>query len=80
MKVGVIGIGYWGGKHVEEYNQLGHNVTICDNDEENIWISGNTNFKTKFSNHSLIYALFVALFLTTIPPLIYFSRINLKDF
>ena len=36
MKVGVIGIGYWGEKHVEEYNQLGHNVTICDNDEKNI--------------------------------------------
>tara|TARA_B100001765_G_scaffold194816_1_gene143903 strand:- start:307 stop:471 length:165 start_codon:yes stop_codon:yes gene_type:complete len=50
------------------------------NDEERAWISGNTNFKTKFSNHSLIYALFVALFLTAIPPLIYFSRINLKDF
>ena len=50
------------------------------NDEENAWISENTNFKTKFSNHSLIYALFVAPFLTTIPPLIYFSRINLKDF
>ena len=54
------------------------------NDEENAWISGNTKFKTKFSNRSLIYsflwALFVALFLTTIPPLIYFSRINLKDF
>ena len=58
------------------------------NDEEKAWISGNTNFKTKFSNHSLIYsliysficALFVAPFLTTIPPLIYFSRINLKDF
>jgi len=36
MKVGVIGIGYWGEKHVEEYHELGHNVTICDNDEENI--------------------------------------------
>ena len=36
MKVGVIGIGYWGKKHVEEYHELGHDVTICDNDEENI--------------------------------------------
>ena len=54
------------------------------NDEENAWISGNTKFKKKFSNRSLIYsflcALFVALFLTTIPLLIYFSRINLKYF
>ena len=33
---GVIGIGYWGKKHVEEYHELGHDVTICDNDEENI--------------------------------------------
>ena len=36
MKVGVIGIGYWGKKHVDEYIQLGHDVTICDNDEKNI--------------------------------------------
>ena len=36
MKVGVIGIGYWGKKHVEEYHELGHDVIICDNDEENI--------------------------------------------
>ena len=36
MKVGVIGIGYWGKKHVDEYIQLGHDVTICDNDEQNI--------------------------------------------
>ena len=54
------------------------------NDEVNAWISGNTNSKTKFSNRSLIYsficALFVALFLTTIPLLLYFSGINLKNF
>ena len=36
MKVAVIGIGYWGKKHVEEYDQLGHDVVICDNDEKNI--------------------------------------------
>ena len=51
------------------------------NEEENAWISGTTKFNKKFSNHSLIYsflcALFGALFSTIIPPLIYFSRINL---
>ena len=36
MKVAVIGIGYWGKKHVDEYIQLGHDVTICDNNEKNI--------------------------------------------
>ena len=36
MKVAIIGIGYWGKKHVEEYNQLGHDIIICDNDEKNV--------------------------------------------
>lgn len=36
MKVGVIGIGYWGKKHVDEYIKLGHDVTICDSNENNI--------------------------------------------
>ena len=36
MKVAVIGVGYWGKKHVDEYIQLGHDVTICDNNEKNI--------------------------------------------
>jgi len=30
MKVGVIGTGYWGKKHVDEYNQLGHETIISD--------------------------------------------------
>ena len=36
MKVAVIGVGYWGKKHVDEYIQLGHDVIICDNHEKNI--------------------------------------------
>jgi len=36
MKVAVIGIGYWGIKHVEEYVALGHDVIICDPNENNI--------------------------------------------
>ena len=36
MKVGVIGVGYWGIKHVDEYIQLGHDVIICDKSQENI--------------------------------------------
>ena len=36
MKVAVIGVGYWGKKHVDEYLQLGYDVTICDNNEKNI--------------------------------------------
>ena len=43
MKVAVIGVGYWGLKHVDEYIQLGHNVTICDKSKENI-----DNCKDKF--------------------------------
>jgi len=38
MNVAVIGIGYWGIKHVEEYIELGHDVAICDPDEKNISI------------------------------------------
>ena len=36
MKVAVIGVGYWGIKHVDEYIQLGYNVIICDGPKENI--------------------------------------------
>ena len=36
MKVCVIGVGYWGIKHVDEYIQLGHDVIICDKSQENI--------------------------------------------
>ena len=38
MRVAIIGIGYWGIKHVEEYIDLGHDVIICDPDEKNISI------------------------------------------
>lgn len=37
MKIAVIGVGYWGKKHVEEYVNLGQNVTICDESEKNIF-------------------------------------------
>lgn len=35
MKVGVIGAGYWGKKHVEEYTKLGHDVFVSDLLKEN---------------------------------------------
>tara|TARA_Y100000590_G_scaffold359859_1_gene415891 strand:- start:321 stop:533 length:213 start_codon:yes stop_codon:yes gene_type:complete len=51
------------------------------NDEENAWISGNDNLKTKLPTRSFFYsflcAILAALFSTTIPPLMYFSRVNL---
>jgi len=36
MKVGVIGTGYWGKKHVDEYNQLGHEVIVSDLSKDNL--------------------------------------------
>jgi len=36
MKIGVIGVGYWGKKHVDEYNQLGHEVIVSDLSKENL--------------------------------------------
>ena len=36
MKVGVIGAGYWGKKHVEEYRALGHEVHVSDLLEQNL--------------------------------------------
>ena len=36
MKVGVIGAGYWGKKHVDEYTQLGHKVVVSDLRNENL--------------------------------------------
>ena len=36
MKVGVIGVGHWGIKHVDEYIQLGYNVMIWDKSKEKI--------------------------------------------
>ena len=41
MKVGVIGVGYWGIKHVEEYLSLSCDVVICDESESNISICKN---------------------------------------
>lgn len=32
MKVAVVGCGYWGRKHVEEYATAGHDVAVCDPD------------------------------------------------
>jgi len=36
MIVGVIGTGYWGKKHVDEYSQLGHEVIVSDLSKENL--------------------------------------------
>lgn len=36
MKVGVIGAGYWGKKHVDEYTKLGHEVFVSDLSKENL--------------------------------------------
>jgi predicted dehydrogenase len=36
MKVGVIGAGYWGSKHIEEYQNLGHQVIVYDLLKENL--------------------------------------------
>ena len=36
MNVGVIGVGHWGIKHVDEYIQLGYNVMIWDKSKEKI--------------------------------------------
>ena len=36
IKVGVIGAGYWGKKHVDEYTQLGHKVVVSDLRNENL--------------------------------------------
>ena len=38
MKVGVIGVGYWGKKHVEEYSNISSEVTVSDLVEENLKI------------------------------------------
>lgn len=35
MKVGVIGAGYWGKKHVDEYTKLGHQVLVSDLSDKN---------------------------------------------
>jgi UDP-N-acetylglucosamine 3-dehydrogenase len=36
MKVGVIGAGYWGKKHVDEYTQIGAEVVVSDIADENL--------------------------------------------
>jgi len=36
MKVGVIGAGYWGKKHVDEYSKLGHEVIVSDLSEQSL--------------------------------------------
>jgi len=50
------------------------------NDEEIAWISKEDRIAKKPTRHSFIYSIFfallVALFSTTISPLIYFFRIN----
>lgn len=36
MKVGVIGVGYWGKKHVDEYSHLGHEIVVADLSDKNL--------------------------------------------
>jgi UDP-N-acetylglucosamine 3-dehydrogenase len=36
LKVGVIGVGYWGKKHVDEYSNLGHEIFVSDLSPENM--------------------------------------------
>jgi len=35
LKVGIIGVGYWGKKHADEYSKLGHEVIVSDLSEKN---------------------------------------------
>ena len=47
-------------------------------DDENAWISKSARTIKKSIKHSFVFSLFfVALFSTTVSPLIYFLRINL---
>lgn len=44
MKIGVIGAGYWGRKHVQEYHDLGHQVIVFDLLKENLeWCKNKCN-------------------------------------
>jgi len=36
LKVGIIGVGYWGKKHADEYSKLGHEVIVSDLSEKNL--------------------------------------------
>ncbi len=51
------------------------------NDDEMAWISKKPLNKTKKTTHNIVYTVFVALaaalFSTTIPAIIYFSKVNL---
>lgn len=46
MKVGIIGAGYWGKKHVDEYSKLGVETFVSDLDESNLQFCKN-NFKSE---------------------------------
>ena len=45
MKIGVIGAGFWGKKHVEEYTNLKHQVYVSDLSSENLSFC-ETNFRS----------------------------------
>jgi len=49
MIIGVIGVGYWGIKHVEEYIKLGHNVIVFDPLKKNLDIC-RKKFKVKIAH------------------------------
>ena len=55
MKVGVIGAGYWGKKHVDEYSALGHEIFVSDLSEENLeFCRLNYNAKTTNDYHDIL--------------------------
>jgi len=49
LKVGIIGAGYWGKKHVDEYSALGHEVFVSDLSENNLEFC-RLNYKTQTTN------------------------------
>lgn len=55
-KVGVIGVGYWGKKHVEEYVALGAGVTAVDLNEDNLKFCAEKYRMTTTKNYNDILA------------------------
>ena len=58
MKVGVIGAGYWGKKHVDEYTQIGADVVVSDLIDENLkgideWFERQNRYSTKDAKYEL---------------------------
>ena len=49
MKVGVIGAGYWGKKHVDEYSALGHEIFVSDLSDDSLEFC-RLNYDTQTTN------------------------------